>query len=741
MNRDVAGDNALFYETTNIGETALPASVFPGGIRPAGIKLQGFTNYDVFPFNKRMLDETSGQTEDFHIFTVSLEQGAWKDSKGQNRIGIELAYFSQYFERHSRNTFMSQSNSNHIRIDPNVTLPDGRPNPNVGRPYMAGLAGSSWNHGEVERETLRATAFLRYDFKEMSDELGFWLGRHTVTGLGEQNTLDNVFYDTRLTVAGVVGDFLNPTNNASFARRPYGIVYLGDSILNGDQLKLNPIQIPVFISGFTTPTSYFSAPSGSTAQGNITTATTTLNEILNNGTAVRERIESQAFVLQSYWLADHAITTVGWRRDEDYYSRLGFGYPNYPYQNRFHIGEFGFPDDPPFNVAGEVESYSAVLRWPQRLLRLPAGTDATVFYNKSSNFTPAGGRITALNQRLASPKGTTEEFGFGLSMLNDKLNFRFNTFETSVTGQSYSPGFDVAYRQAVSQIAGFWAGERNINPSIDRTAEIERLWSPVPEYKELYNWELVTTPAGVYTFSGQDPSGMTDTTDYVAKGQELEVVYNPGNWRFLLNVAKQETKQTNKGPTAREFVERMKPVWAELASRPRGNYPAGHILGNPLPPGTETLGSWVQTNVLVPYATMLATEGIVSPEQRKWRVNLVANYTFSRHSMFRGFNTGAGVRWQDKYALGYPTRFNPDRSIFVDVENPYWGSDDLNVDLWVGYTRKIFSDKIDWRVQLNARNVIGDSDPIAITVQPDGSAAATRLPPEQRFYLTNTFSF
>jgi hypothetical protein len=39
------------------------------------------------------------------------------------------------------------------------------------------------------------------------------------------------------------------------------------------------------------------------------------------------------------------------------------------------------------------------------------------------------------------------------------------------------------------------------------------------------------------------------------------------------------------------------------------------------------------------------------------------------------------------------------------------------------------------------RNVIGDDDPIAITAQPWGEVASSRLPPERRWYLTNTFSF
>jgi hypothetical protein len=54
-------------------------------------------------------------------------------------------------------------------------------------------------------------------------------------------------------------------------------------------------------------------------------------------------------------------------------------------------------------VAAETWTYSGVLRWPKKLLRLPAGTDLSVFYNQSANFTPSGGRVNGFNEPLASP--------------------------------------------------------------------------------------------------------------------------------------------------------------------------------------------------------------------------------------------------------------------------------------------------------------------------------------------------
>ena len=59
----------------------------------------------------------------------------------------------------------------------------------------------------------------------------------------------------------------------------------------------------------------------------------------------------------------------------------------------------------------------------------------------------------------------------------------------------------------------------------------------------------------------------------------------------------------------------------------------------------------------------------------------------------------------------------------------------------MSYERKLWNDRINWKLQLNVRNLYGDSDPIAIGVQPWGEVSTVRLAPERRWYLTNTFSF
>ncbi len=761
VNRNLITDSIRFLHTQNIFDFAAgywtAANVPPGqlpGFVPAGIKAQGFTDFSAFDWKNRLIDETSRQNESFHAFNVRLEQ-----SLLNNHAGFELAYDTQRADRRSRNSFFSINNANHIFLDTSVTLPNGQPNPNLGRPYAVyGL--SSWRERFESRNAAHATGFLRYDFKDLDRNWTRWLGRHALTGLYEESRVN--LLDQR-PVTSTLGDALDATTTGDLSintRRPGIIVYMGPSLIgNNNPLRLQPIQTAAIQAGPLIPVSYFKRNADATDPGAFVSAPSTLIDIAGPGTASREVIKSQAFVLQSNWLLDHLVTTLSWRRDEDFSASTSTAYsanpanPLDPGRAHFGFGDFAlFNGQPPPFAAKEIKSYGAVLRWPQKLLRLPAGADAGVFVNRSENFTPLGGRISPFGVSWASPQGETKEYGFNFSALNEKFSVRMNWFETAIKGASYNwSNFTAATVNNIFGAAAAWAVEGNINPRMaaQRNADIELLFSALPSnYRALHNFKVNGTAPNL-SVSGNLNTGLagaTDTTDTTAKGLEADIVFNPTpRWRILMNVAKQETVQSNSLPFMKSFVALMKPAWDKLANTPRGNYPTGYVPGAPLPANTQTYGQWLDANLYVPLATALATEGSVSAEQRKWRANLVTNYTFGSESVLglnlRGWAVGAGVRWQDKFAMGYPSTRLANGGVNIDIAHPYWASADTNVDLFASYSRPIFSGKIRWKAQLNVRNAIGSGSLLPVTVQPWGEVATTRLAPERRWYLTNTFSF
>lgn len=103
---------------------------------------------------------------------------------------------------------------------------------------------------------------------------------------------------------------------------------------------------------------------------------------------------------------------------------------------------------------------------------------------------------------------------------------------------------------------------------------------------------------------------------------------------------------------------------------------------------------------------------------------------------------GGAYRWTDKSAMGYPNLHDPDvPAIIPDVSNPIWGDSQGYADLWIGYRSMILDGKVDWRNELNVRNVFRDSSPVPVQTQPDGSIARVAIPVPRSFVLSNTFSF
>jgi outer membrane receptor protein involved in Fe transport len=243
-------------------------------------------------------------------------------------------------------------------------------------------------------------------------------------------------------------------------------------------------------------------------------------------------------------------------------------------------------------------------------------------------------------------------------------------------------------------------------------------------------------PASVYDYRGNpDLANFFVTADTHSKGYEFEFTANPTrDWRIAFNAAQTTAVRSNVGGAALDaLVSYMDTMFAG---------PAGDLV--------RFNSDWSASNELRTdwsgwrgqYTLLKLQQGSAAPEIRKWRYNLVTNYSFS-HGMLKGFGVGAGYRWQDKVIIGYPVipdATNPTLASF-DLSKPYYGPSEDAADLWLSYERKLTS-RINWRIQLNVYNV-GKSDKlIPISVEPDGHTwASARVSPVQEWQLTNTFSF
>ena len=77
----------------------------------------------------------------------------------------------------------------------------------------------------------------------------------------------------------------------------------------------------------------------------------------------------------------------------------------------------------------------------------------------------------------------------------------------------------------------------------------------------------------------------------------------------------------------------------------------------------------------------------------------------------------------------------------LDVTKPWIGPNDEHYDLWFGYSRRVFANKINWRIQANLKNVGESTRLVASQYEPDGSLALSRIQEGMTWELTNSFDF
>ena len=149
-----------------------------------------------------------------------------------------------------------------------------------------------------------------------------------------------------------------------------------------------------------------------------------------------------------------------------------------------------------------------------------------------------------------------------------------------------------------------------------------------------------------------------------------------------------------------------------------------------------TVRDFWKNTLLSGYNLSKALNNSSVPELRPWRFNVVTNYTFQEGAL-KHFTVGGAYRWQDKQVTGYP--FNPGKTGY-DVTTPYYGTTEDAFDFWASYSHML-GKRVRWNIQLNIRDAFASRDLIPITVQPDGSPAAYRIPPPRVISLSNRFEF
>jgi outer membrane receptor protein involved in Fe transport len=749
-------------------------------------KARSLTDRSVFDFYNHLIEGDNKRSwNEFDVFNVTLSQTFLND-----KVGVELAYDNQDSSWSYKNAISGDAAA--ISVDVMTTFADGSPNPNVGRAMLiagGGSAGSGWTNRT--RETLRLTAFAKLDFAEIlktDSTLTKILGTHNFT-VAYTDYADETF--SKNWVNWYVGAGYSPVANIAVGqagRDLTPIIYLSDDLRgvnSASGLRLGRV------------TSDIVGQSGTVRQWDTTTQSfihptvpvvnpTEADGPFTNATLARNEIDSQIAVWQAHLFGGSLVPMFGWRKDESI--ALNAGTPTKT------LGLVDNVDDPAWRlpnnasdtangrswdvVDGETKTYSLVLHVPRNLTdRLPGKLGVSFFYNRSENFKPDASRKDILGAPIAAPSGKTKDYGITLNMFDNRVVLKVNRYETSMTnatlnsgglGNVYLIGAGEAWGQAaayqLSINSGNWPGDGNFGTTsaasafgagnilrwqpagdgpytqaeIDAQYDIQRrstddwMSKPVPEaFQQAWGMTGYATGSGSWSQNTVHVTGDTES-----KGTEFELIASNVLVKGLdlaLNATKTDARRLSIAKAYSDWIEQR---WVDYQG-PMGDM---RLWGNGNWALQEGAGGTVRdkfNNEVMPnYKLALALNGSNVPELRPWRFNATANYTF-QEGRFRGANAGMSYRWQDKQVVGYKLNATLDG---YDIDDPYLGPIEDSVDFWVGYERNI-TEKIRWRAQLNIRNAFATKKLIPITVQPDGSPGAFRIPEPTVWTLSNTFSF
>ena len=705
-----------------------------GGFFSGGNQGYQITDRSVFDYRKHQFGGGhSQQWSDWRILNLSAEK-TWLD----DTFGVEVSYFKQEFDEAANNSLQG-SIERAIIVDPNrylIATQDGQPtgdwvpNPNFGGLAMMGLSGG--NIRVKDMDEIRVTGFVDFEWSDLVGEniLARILGRTRVSGVGQERSRYAETYFARDKID------ITPLNNA---------VAGGGSVSNVNYRYYEYFALQSNINNYlsiTNPSQLAGAniqpvPFGSQRQSPMTTTYTLWDEVSESfvqHTATGRNLQfgggtpanffarkattttkSEAIVGQQYMFDNLLVLTGSWRRDRV------FGSPNLnaatlPGQTR-DVNDPAFiagPRGETKNTDQQNRTWGWVAYAPPILTdRLPWGTTLSIHRSKADNFAGGLGRRDSLNRPINPVTGATEEKGFTVSTLDDKLIVKFNWYETGILNQSFQ-------NTAISAPQGILT---NLGLQLDNPANIAQGFTAADVQAVLPPQGVIDLQGVVFDFANPqnttatpNPS-RTGTQDFVSEGLEIELNYNPvPNWNIIFTFADQKTTTDNTYPVMGPLYENvLKPLWVD------SNFAANYFIDDN---ATETLRDLAIRNLEIPISVARAQDGLVTSEQRRYRFSLSSSYRFLQDSPipdFLGtFTVGGTIRWQDKVGAGFELMTRDDGSLGQDPNAVLSGPSQTFLDVFARSEYDLRNGHT-LGVQVNIRDLTDNSGLVPLFINPDGS--------------------
>ncbi len=584
------------------------------------------------------------------------------------------------------------------RYLPNVRAANGGPvlNPNRGKYYVENNRGRS-NLQTGHSRQARLTASYKLDFTRKPGWQR-WLGSHGLAGLLDystsvarnQNGRESIFSDT---TSGLPFTLAANRNAHGLTRR----VYL-DSVGGRQFYDVNEDVSRLYEQPYGTATSI-------TTEQHPTDRDKGLWAV---GSISRNRTSGQVLAVQSQFWKDRIFVTYG-RRKDHYLSKeivTPFVDPTSAaatrpwYWNhsvdveRMQAPSLNGPVD--INQDGKQESRGIVVK-PLRFL--------AAHYNESSNFAAGAPRLSPNGGYQPSSSGEGKDYGFSVNLPGNRLGLKINWYESSQLASGSS------------EFGGISNQVRIVEERSGRIAEDK----PEAGFRESPTWNAQV-----------DWRNTPVLSDLESKGLEISLVANPlRNLRVSLTAAKTTAAETNIARDWVAYVAARTPEWSKF-------YNESITDSGDVSFGDRSVKQFIDDQIGFPLTTATLVDGRPSDAVRKWRVNLVSNYSFTA-GFLRDFGVGGAVRWRDQAAIGLPMKPGPNGQPVQDIYNPYFDNGLLDFDGWLSYRTKLWKDNVRARFQLNVRNLLDTRDLLPQRADTSGVARIFTVQPPRQFIFSATF--
>src|SRR3954464_9708542 len=144
------------------------------------------------------------------------------------------------------------------------------------------------------------------------------------------------------------------------------------------------------------------------------------------------------------------------------------------------------------------------------------------------------------------------------------------------------------------------------------------------------NLRINNAGVGLQNVISDPVPGLASTSGLVAKGLEIELVANPtSNWTIGFNAARQQTVRSGSGHDLQVYYSQIQQAMVK-ANLWDTNIPDEPNIGSTNPISYQQR---FVSGFLNPLASILARDGTVSQEQRKWRWNVMTSYKFTQRPL------------------------------------------------------------------------------------------------------------